>query len=103
VAAYDRIAVNASSRVRHLASQFDPQETAMRISTTPSPAAALPTAAKPGRSPHTPATKASAASAIPAATPAKAGGKTATPAVAAAAAAAPETYAGAGSLLDTHA
>ena len=50
----------------------------------------------PGRSPHSPATKASAASAIAPAMPAKADPKTA-------AAAAPATYAGAGSLLDTHA
>ncbi len=75
----------------------------MRISANPAPAPALPTAAKPGRSPHASATRASAASAIPtAATADKPAARTATPA-AAAAAAAPETYGGAGSLLDTHA
>lgn len=66
----------------------------MRIQAHPTAASTLPSAAKAVRSPHAPAAKAT-----PAASPAR----TATPAKAAAAAAAPQTYGGAGSLLDAHA
>jgi hypothetical protein len=70
----------------------------MRIQANPSAVPTLPAATKHSRSPHAPAMKSTPAAA--AATPAK---PAATPAKAAAAAAAPETYGGAGSLLDTHA
>ena len=67
----------------------------MRIQAHPTAASTLPSAAKSTRSPHAPAMKATPAAATPAtvkaaASPAKA-------------AAAPETYGGAGSLLDAHA
>lgn len=69
----------------------------MRIHAHPTAASTPPSAVKSARSPHAPAMKATPAAA--AATSAKA----ATPARAAEAAAAPETYGGAGSLLDAHA
>jgi hypothetical protein len=74
----------------------------MRIQANPSTAASLPSAkTKSSRSAHTGAHKAAApAEARSATTPAKAA---ATPAKVAAAAASPETYGGAGSLLDAHA
>jgi len=68
----------------------------MRIQAHPTAASTLPSVAKSPRSPHAPAMKAAPA----AATPAKAA---ASPTKAAAAAASPETYGGAGSLLDAHA
>jgi len=79
-----------------LASRSTLQESAMRIQAHPTAASTLPSAAKSTRSPHAPAMKATPA----AATAAKAA---ASPAKAAAAAASPETYGGAGSLLDAHA
>ncbi len=82
----------------------------MRIQPHSSAAAALPAAAKSGRTAHTPAMKAStsvpaAAAAKPAAAKATAAAapKVASQAKAAEAAAKPETYGGAGSLLDAHA
>jgi hypothetical protein len=82
-----------------------PQESAMRLQPHSNAATALPAApAKSSRTPHAPAMK--AAPAVAAATPAKAAApaaKTATAAKAAEVAAAPETYGGAGSLLDAHA
>ena len=83
----------------------------MRIQPHSSAATALPaaTSGKSSRAPHTPAMKATAAPAAakpaaavakPAAAPAP---KVATEAKAAEAAAKPETYGGAGSLLDAHA
>jgi hypothetical protein len=99
--AYDEAAVKASSG-RHRAR---PQESAMRLQPQSNAATALPAATtKSSRTPHTPAMK--AAPAAVAATPAKAAApvaKTATAAKAAEVAAAPETYGGAGSLLDAHA
>ena len=68
----------------------------MRIQANPT-AAAAPT--KSSRTPHTPAMKAAPAAAKPAAKPAT----VASPAKAAEVAAAPETYGGAGSLLDAEA
>jgi hypothetical protein len=106
VAVYDEGAVEAcrpASRQTH-------QETAMRIQPHSNAASALPAATtKSGRTPHAPAMKAAAPAA--AATPAKAAApaaavpaaKVATEAKAAEAAARPETYGGAGSLLDAHA
>jgi hypothetical protein len=78
------------------ASRQTHQESAMRIQANPTTAATLPAATtKSSRSAHTPATKAAA--------PAAAKPAAATPAKVAAAAAAPESYGGAGSLLDAHA
>jgi hypothetical protein len=90
------------------------QESAMRIQPHSNAAPTLPAAtAKSGRSPHAPAMKSTApagvpaaakpaapAAALPAAAPAT---KVASEAKAAEAAAKPETYGGAGSLLDAHA
>ena len=83
----------------------------MRIQPHSNAATALPAATtKSSRAPHAPATKAAARAAAPA--PAKAAApavaaapapKVATEAKAAEAAAKPETYGGAGSLLDAHA
>jgi 2-oxoglutarate dehydrogenase E1 component len=105
---YDEGAVNASPA--GIAQTH--QESAMRIQPH-STAAALPAAtSKSGRTPHTPAMKATAATAPaaarpaaarPAAAPAAAAPKVATQAKAAEAAAKPETYGGTGSLLDAHA
>jgi hypothetical protein len=78
----------------------DHQEAAMRIQANPTAAATLPAApAKSSRTPHTPAMKAAPAAARPATRPAT----VASPAKAAEVAAAPETYGGAGSLLDAEA
>jgi hypothetical protein len=79
----------------------DHQEAAMRIQANPPATATLPAApTKSTRTPHTPAMKAAApAAAKPAAKPAT----VASPAKAAEVAAAPETYGGAGSLLDAEA
>ena len=86
------------------------QESAMRIQPHSTAATALPAATtKSGRTPHAPAMKAATPAAAPA--PAKAAvaaaaapaPKVATEAKAAEAAAKPETYGGAGSLLDAHA
>ena len=70
----------------------------MRIQAHPAAVSTQPAATKSSRSPHTPAMKVT-----PAAAAATAARPAATPAKAAAAAASPETYGGAGSLLDTHA
>ncbi len=82
----------------------------MRIQPHSSAATAVPAAAaKSGRQAHTPAMKASTSVPAAAAKPAvarsvaAAAPKVATPAKAAEAAARPETYGGAGSLLDAHA
>jgi hypothetical protein len=90
--AYDQDAMKPSRP----ASRPTFQETAMRIQANPAVAATVPAAtAKSSRTPHTPAMK-------PAAAPAKAA-TVASPAKAAEAAASPETYGGAGSLLDAEA
>ena len=74
----------------------------MRIQANPPTAATLPAApAKSGRTPHAPAMKPTAAPA--AAKPAARPAAVASPAKAAEVAAAPETYGGAGSLLDAEA
>ncbi|MFL6629128.1 MAG: hypothetical protein ACJ8G1_21980 [Vitreoscilla sp.] len=88
----------------------------MRIQPQSNAATTLPAATtKSSRTPHTPAMKAAVpaaapagkpaavAAAKPAAAPAAAAPKVATEATAAAVAAQPETYGGAGSLLDAHA
>jgi hypothetical protein len=73
----------------------------MRLQANPTAVPTLPAATKPARSPHAPAMKATpAAAAATSDAPAK---PVATPAMAAEAAASPETYGGAGSLLDAHA
>ena len=73
----------------------------MRIQANPTPAATLPAApTKSSRTPHTPAMKPAATAA---AKPAAKTATVATPAKAAEVAAAPETYGGAGSLLDAEA
>ena len=80
----------------------DHQEAAMRIQANPPASATLPAApTKSSRTPHTPAMKAAAAPA--AAKPAAKPATVASPAKAAEVAAAPETYGGAGSLLDAEA
>jgi hypothetical protein len=80
---------------------LDHQESAMRIQANPPTAATLPAApTKSSRTAHTPAMKAAPpAAARPPAKPAT----VASPAKAAEVAAAPETYGGAGSLLDAEA
>jgi hypothetical protein len=96
--AYDQGAVNAFPA----GIAPDHQEAAMRIQANPPTAATLPAApAKSSRTPHTPAMKSTAAPA--AARPAGKPATVASPARAAEAAAAPETYGGAGSLLDAEA
>jgi hypothetical protein len=88
------------------------QESAMRIQPQSNAAPTLPAAtSKSGRSPHAPAMKSTAPAGVPAAAkPAAAAAPAAAPATkvaseakAAEAAAKPETYGGAGSLLDAHA
>ncbi len=100
-------------RVLRPASRPTHQEPSMRIQPHSNAAATLPAATtKSSRAPHTPAMKAAVPAAAPAAakpaatsaaTPAAAAPKLATEAKAAEAAAKPETYGGAGSLLDAHA
>jgi hypothetical protein len=95
---YDRVAVNAFEA----GIAPDLQESAMRIQANPPATATLPAApTKSSRTAHAPAMKpaAAAAAAKPAAKPAT----VASPAKAAEVAAAPETYGGAGSLLDAEA